>query len=129
MSSQFADLYEKVDGVNGYQMTVDLARGIRPQSRRGAGRYARAASCVLRTFENHRVLRIPAPEDIAAVVEEHPDVRVEVIAEQGKKLSQQLQDGRSYRYGLLNIGGRDRHDISQIFDSCVERLGFILEPA
>lgn len=129
MSSQFADLYEKVDGTNGYRIMLDLARGLRPRMTRGEGRYTRAASCVLRTFENHRVLRIPGPDDIAAVHERYPEVRVEVIAEQGKKLSQQLQDGRSYRYGLLNIGGRDRQEISEIFESCVQRLGFVLEPA
>jgi hypothetical protein len=128
MSSQFADLYEKVDGSNGYQIMLDLARGIRPRTRRREGRHARAASCVLRTFQNHSVLRVPAPDDIAAVHSAHPDVRVEVIAEQGKRLSQQLQDGHSYRYGLLNVGGRDCQEIEEIFDSCVNRLGFVLDP-
>ena len=45
------------------------------------------------------------------------------------KLSQQLQDGRSYRYGLLNIGGRDRREVLEIFGDCMKRMHFVLEPA
>jgi biotin carboxylase len=128
MSSQFADLYEKVDGINGYEVMVDLARGIRPRRAKSAGPHTRAASCVLRTFRNQRVLQLPTADELEKVNRDHPDVRIEILAEAGMMLSQQLQDGRSYRYGLLNIGGRDREDIQAIFDECMRRLTFVLEP-
>ena len=128
MSSQFADLYEKVDGTNGYEVMLDLARGIRPKWTKSAGRHAAAASCVLRTFRNQRVMQLPSADELEHVYRDYPDVRVEILAEEGMMLSQQLQDGRSYRYGLLNIGGRDREDIQGIFNDCMRRLTFILEP-
>jgi biotin carboxylase len=128
MSSQFADLYEKVDGTNSYRIMIDLALGRQPRPQKRKGRHAYAASCVLRTFQNQRVLRVPGVEELDRIYDEYPDIRVEILAAAGMKLSQQLQDGRSYRYGLLNIGGRDRQDIAGIFRDCVERLNFVFEP-
>ncbi len=128
MSSQFADLYEKVDGTNGYQIMLDLAMGVRPRPMKKTGRYAHAASCVMRTFCNQKVLRVPAPDEITRVIESYPQTRVEIMAEPGKKLSQQLQDGRSYRYGLVNIGGGSREEILAVFEDCMKRLTFVFEP-
>ena len=73
-------------------------------------------------------MQLPSADELEHVYRDYPDVRVEILAEEGMMLSQQLQDGRSYRYGLLNIGGRDREDIQGIFNDCMRRLTFILEP-
>lgn len=129
MASQFADLYEKVDGFNPYELLIDLALGRAPRRRRGRGRHRCAASCVLRTFEDCRVARVPSEEDVAAVFERHPDARVEILAEPGRRLSEEMQDGESYRYGLVSLGGADREDILRAFAACERRLGFVLEPA
>lgn len=52
MASQFADLYEKVDGINTYDILVDLALGRVPAKRRRQGRYKVAVSHVMRRFED-----------------------------------------------------------------------------
>jgi biotin carboxylase len=52
MASQFADLYEKVDGTNSYAVLLDIALGRAPQFTRRQGRYAFASSIVLRSFED-----------------------------------------------------------------------------
>src|SRR5207237_10752373 len=90
-SSQFADLIEKVDGVNTYSLLVDIALG-RPIHRpaRG-GRYACAASCVLRRFTDARVVSTPAADDLKRIAREDPDARVEVLATAGTRLSGELQ--------------------------------------
>ena len=67
MASQFADLYEKVDGTNTYQVLVDLALGVAPTLKRRQGKYRFAASCVMRTFENAFVARVPDAREIAQV--------------------------------------------------------------
>ena len=54
MASQFADLYEKVNGTNSYEVLLDLGCGVRPSPKRRQGKYRFAASCVLRTFEDGR---------------------------------------------------------------------------
>lgn len=128
MSSQFADLFEKVDGVNSYKIMLDLALGRDPHPIKRKGRYEMAASCVLRTFQNQMVVKLPTNMEVARILKRHPDIRVEILGTEGLKLSQQMQDTCSYRYGLLNIGGRDRQEILEIFDACRRALTFQLEP-
>ncbi len=128
MSSQFADLYEKVDGTNGYATMLSIARGVRPDLQRRAGRHRAAASCVLRTFRNQRVVRVPTAPEIERLQRSYPDMRIEILAQEGTRLSQLLQDGNSYRYAVLNIGARDRREILEILEDCRQRLTFIFEP-
>jgi biotin carboxylase len=129
MTSQFADLFEKVDGINTYKALLDLAAGRAPSTSRGAGEHARAASCILRTFENKRVLQLPTPTHIEGIQELYPDARIEVLAREGHQLSQELQDGRSYRYGIISLGGRDDEDIRQRLENCLAHLPFVFEEA
>jgi len=126
MASQFADLYEKVDGFNTYELLIDLALGRRPSLRKGQGRHRRAASCVLRTFEDRLVRRVPSEGDVAGVRERYPDARIEILATPGRKLSEEMQDSESYRYGIISLGGEDIEDILDILDECQRRLGFVL---
>ena len=126
MASQFADLYEKVDGTNTYEVLFDLALGNTPAFRRGRGKYRFAASCVLRTFENAFVARVPDAREIEQLRLSYPDVRVEVLATPGRRLSQEMQDGSSYRYGVVSIGGRDRDDVLTTFERCRSGLSFTL---
>lgn len=128
MASQFADLYEKVDGVNTYSLLLDIAAGREPKFTRGQGRHARAASCVLRTFHNSVAVKVPSRRDLDRLRKVHPDVRFEILTHAGRKLSQELQDGRSYRYGIVNLGGRDDADIADGLRDCLARLPFVLQP-
>jgi hypothetical protein len=41
----------------------------------------------------------------------YPDVRIEILATPGRRLSQELQDGTSFRYGIVTLGGSGRRDI------------------
>lgn len=124
MSSQFADLFEKVDGANSYAVALDLALGRRPVFSQRRGRYPMAASCVLRRFTDKKVKQLPTAREIEALCQRRPDIRVEVLATAGERLSQQMQDSASYRYGLINIGGRNREDILNIFNDCLTHLTF-----
>jgi biotin carboxylase len=128
MASQFADLYEKVDGTNSYRVLLDIAQGRKPQFKRKCGRYAFAASCVLRSFEDCVVVALPTEADLKRLVAIYPDMRIELHGELGKKLSDDLQDGTSYRYGIINLGGRDRADVLAQFEKCREILGTIVLP-
>lgn len=128
MSSQFADLFEKVDGINSYEVLMDIAVGKEPHKKRRCGKYACASSCILRTFKNYYVAAIPTQENVAYIETRYPDIRIEVLTTAGIKLSQQMQDGRSYRYGMINIGGQNRQDIADIFAWCSKELKFTLIP-
>jgi hypothetical protein len=129
MASQFADLYEKVDGTNSFSILLDIAEGRRPNLSHRAGRYPFAASCVLRCFEDYRVGAVPSQADLERLTRVYPDSRFEILATVGRRLSDEFQDGKSYRYGIVNLGGRDRPDVLAQFESCRNELGLVLLPA
>ena len=37
-----------------------------------------------------------------------------------------MQDGGSYRYGIVSLGGRDRDDVIRKFERCRTMLNFTL---
>ena len=122
MCTQFSDLYEKVDGTNGYEVQLALATGRRPQVRKKEGRYAVAASFVARTFEDRKVVRLPEPSRLAAIHRRFPDTIVKFLCEQGQWLSQYPQDLTSYRYRIVNMGARSRADLDAGFREMARRL-------
>ena len=128
MASQFADLYEKVDGTSSYTVLLDIAQRRAPRFTRRQGRYDFAASMVLRSFEDYVVAALPSEADIERLALVYPDIRVELHGTFGRKLSDELQDGRSYRYGIVNLGGSDRADVLAQFEACRDRLGIVLQP-
>jgi hypothetical protein len=128
MASQFADLYEKVDGFNTYSILLDLAAGRTPRLTRRRGPHKIATSCVFRTFQDMHVVGLPSPGEIEELATSHPEIRVEILASAGHRLSEEMQDGHSFRYGIVNLGGRDRQDIREKFDDCRQRLSFIFAP-
>lgn len=124
LSMQFADLFEKVDGVNTYRILMDLAQGRRPDHGYRQGRYRAAASFVLRDFTDKLVLAIPSDDDVARVAEAIPDTIVMIRAVPGMRLSELPQDSYSFRHGLINIGGRDLADMQAKLDRALEMLPF-----
>lgn len=129
MVSQFADLYEKVHGINTYQLLIDLVLNQEPvfEKNRG-GQYACAASCVLRIFEDQLVKKVPSPKVINKLSKEFPQARFELCAAQGKKLSQVRQDGYSFRYGLVHLGAQGHQQLLKNFEQCKKMLDFSFEP-
>jgi hypothetical protein len=127
LASQFSDLYEKVDGTNSYRMLLDIALGRQPIGKKRAGRRRMAASCALRRFEDAYVRRLPSDRSIERLHARYPDIRIEVLANQGEWLSQGMQDGQSYRYAVLNIGGASREEILEVLDDCIVELGFAFD--
>lgn len=124
MASQFADLYEKVDGINSYEILLELACGVKPQIKKLQGRYPFAASCVLRTFQNYYVEEIPSAQQLQMVYNLFPDARIEICISAKQNLSQTLQDSNSFRYGVINLGGSNRTDVLQQFEQCKQLLPF-----
>ncbi len=111
MAYQFADLYEKVDGTNSYDVALALATGEAPRFVRGAGTCGAAASFVLREFRDSLVALAPSEEDVARLRAEFPDARVRIYAKVGRRLSQLERGVEGYRLAIVNLGGRDRADL------------------
>jgi hypothetical protein len=129
LASQFADLFEKVDGQSSFAVLLQLALGKRPAWNRRQGQFRIAATCVLRTFEDRKVVAVPPSEGIEAVVAEYPDALIEIHATCGKNLSDQMQDAQSFRYGLVNIGANSGSELEEKFARIRSRLPFQFAPA
>jgi hypothetical protein len=127
---QFADLYEKVDGTNGYEVALALACGQAPAVARGRGVFQAAASIPLRVFERVRVRRAPQAAELRAIEAHHPGSLLWVECRTGDELlsSPELEDGLSQRYAVLNLGGRDRRDIEAKRVLIERELSFEFEP-
>lgn len=128
MASQFADLYEKVDGFNTYDVLLAVALRRVPFIPRGRGPYAVAASFVLRTFEDCDVVDVPSPEAVVAIERAYPGARVDVLCTRGVRLSHQTQDEESYRYGAISLGAENPERLRQAYFDCCRRLAFGLVP-
>lgn len=125
MCPQFADLVEKVDGVNTYDMALALAAGRDPPWPWPVpGRHAVAASFALRRFEDAVVRRVPSAGELDAVRTRFPDARVKVLCREGHRLSEELQDGKSYRYAVVNVGAATRADLLEASAEIERMLGF-----
>lgn len=125
MSSQFADLYEKVDGINSYEILFNLALGQKVDIKKRKGIYTVAASCALRVFEDKYVCRLPSMNQIEKVFKLFPDVRIEIRAQEGRKLSSIKQDEFSFCYGLINLGGDSWEDLFNKYRCCLSILEFV----
>jgi ATP-grasp domain len=129
MCGQFADLYQKVDGTNGYEVALQLAVGERPVIQRGLGDHRVAASFPLRVFQSTRVRRAPDLEDLRAAEAMYPGTLVWIECETGQQLAnfESLEDGASARYAVVNVGASDRGALADRFDAIHARLGIELE--
>ncbi|MGY2079555.1 ATP-grasp domain-containing protein [Modestobacter sp. SYSU DS0657] len=129
-SQSHALLFERVDGVSNHELLVELALGRQPTEPRGDGSYGIAGKCFLRAFDDGLVTRTPSPEDVARVEREVDGVTVEVVAEQGHRLSElSQQDSYSYELALLFIGAQDEAELDAKYDQCVRMLPFEFEEA
>ena len=128
IASQFADIFQKVDGQNTYSLLLDLAVGNVPRRNVGSGRYNVAASFVLRTFQDKYVRKVPMSEEIEQLHCRFPDSYFELSCVKGTKLSDSMQDGHSFRYGLVHLGAQSWPELYQAFDEAQRILQFRLEP-
>ena len=132
MSSQFAPLYRMVDGIDLYAMQLEMALGRDPGGREVWGpernRGLVSASFVMRTFENGVVRRIPSAEDVGRLERRFPEAFVEILVREGEKLSDELQDDESYRYGLVALAAEDRKALLKRYDEAKNFLPFEFTP-
>jgi hypothetical protein len=124
MSYQFADLYERVDGMNTYEAQLALATGRQVPWRARAGRDGAASSFVLRRFSDARVVRVPSKEEIAELQERFPGTLVQVLCAPGERLSSHDQDVGSFRYGIINMGAPTYAELLERYAEVERRLRF-----
>jgi len=122
---QFADLYEKVDGVNGYKIMLAVAAGDTPPVYTpGSGVYQVGASFADRVFQDAYVSQAPTARHVARAQRRFPDARIMIHAQKDMYLSDQLQDGNSYLYNVINLGGHSWRHLHRRYTRCMRLLPF-----
>lgn len=125
MALQFCDLYEKVNGINSYSIALAIATGAKPEVKKDNAPHNVAASFVMRVFNDAIVSKVPTAEEIESVKEKFPDTRIKIYVRQGRKLSNAIQDGKSFRYATINLGGSNWDDLYKKYEQCREKLTFV----
>ncbi len=128
ISPQLADLFEKVDGFNTYEALLALALGKKPTVSKKKGQFSIAGCFVFRIFEDQQVIKIPLKKQLEEVYYRFPEARVYVLARQGYRLSDEIQDGKSFRYGLVHLGAGDRQELFKKFEISKKLLEFQFKP-
>ena len=123
LAAQFGDLYEKVDGAHPYEAVVALATGRSPEWRRREGRYGAAASFVFREFDG-AVKIAPERAGIAWLKTTHPDAHLQTFIKKGHARWREMRWLGSYRYAIVNLGGRDRDDLMRRYDEVCRNVSF-----
>lgn len=130
MAFQFSDLYEMVDGVNLYNIQLQIACGIKPVWKEKQGPYKASTSYVLREFEDKRIIKMPTQEKMKALSKEFPLLRILFFGgiKEGQMISEAtINDVASFRYAFINMGGQDWKDVDERINHCKDKMGLILE--
>ncbi|GHH53018.1 ATP-grasp domain-containing protein [Streptomyces candidus] len=123
-SQSHAELFEYVDGVPNHHCMLSLALGRDPALPHRAGPYQVAAKWYYRWFADGTVRQAPGPEDIARIEKEIPGVRIDIVPDEGQRLSDtEQQDSYSYEIAHIFTGGDSEEDIRAKYDRCVAALG------
>jgi biotin carboxylase len=124
ISYQFADLYEKVDGFNMYDLLISLALGESPSFRRGKGDYRNSASFVLRTFQGRRLQASPDRDHVQRLRRQFEDARLMLYGQRGCSFAREMRMVGSFRYAVINMGAASPQDLVHQFKSARDQLPF-----
>lgn len=124
LASQLANLYRRVDGYDPYEQLIAMSLGDAPSHKRGQGEFGAAASFIFRRFDGQPVLNVPSHDQIRSVRETFPDARLMLYLKKGASLAREMKWLGSYRYAVLNLGGKTPSDLHQRFHLIRQQLAF-----
>ncbi|MFW5824303.1 MAG: ATP-grasp domain-containing protein [Marinobacter sp.] len=129
MSQSHSEIFILVDGMSNHEVAVEVALGHYEGLPQQQGPYRVAAKFILTHPENGRVRRIPTDEEIEALRERFPHMRIKLDVEEGMTLDQvPNQDAYNYTLGELYLGAEDHESLLERYRECVEALNFDIIP-
>lgn len=127
MAFQFTDLYEKVDGINTFDVFLQLVTGSKATLKFREGQHKVATSFVRRTFEDGLVQVAPTQSELD-LIEKEFGTRILLQANPGQWLSSDyFQDVQSFRLMTVNIGGESQVELNNKNLLIEERLPFVIQ--
>jgi glutathione synthase/RimK-type ligase-like ATP-grasp enzyme len=126
ISQGFNSLYQQYYVCSPHEMMIELCLGHMP-SLEVKEKTRQISSFPLRVKHDHLVTRIPRPEEIENLKKTFDIANIEILVEEGKKLSDYWQDGYSYRYALIDIAGDNLDQIKKKYTLLLEHLPIELQ--
>lgn len=123
-STQLADLFERVIGINPYQVSLNIARGRNPLDGQKTSQYRYASSFVPRAFGVKRVISVPTGQEIDSFYRCFPDGLLRILCHAGEDCSASQQDLDSYRYAIINLGADSPEELNQKYAKAISLLTF-----
>ncbi len=127
LSSQFADFFERVHGLNTYELAVALALGNAPPPF-SQGPFSHAASFPMRKLQDHVVTKVPSEDAIKRCKEAFPSALITILPQEGQLLSDLRQDSGSFLYALINCAADSPEELEEKRDALLALLPFEFEP-
>ncbi len=125
MSTQTADFYRLVDGIDAYAVNFALATVLPlPSASSVPPAFGAAASFVFRKFDGTTCDRLPSAAQRAWLAQTYPDARLMMYAKTGRGLRREYKWLGSHRYAVLNLAGFDHADVLQRLDHICQQLGW-----
>lgn len=129
ISQSHCYMFERVNGASNHQVAVQVATGQEPHFEPGGGRYGAAAKCMLRSWQDGRVTRVPDSRRIAEIEQRFTDCRVVLKVKEGTVLHElDAQDSFSYVLANIYACGRDQQDMIRRYNAIVEALDIQIAP-
>ena len=130
MSTQTADFYRLVDGVDAYAINFALAtRQPLPPVARVTSKFGVAASFVFRKFDGTTCDHAPTAAQRAWLAQTYPDARLMWYGKTGAGLRREYKWLGSHRYAILNMAGTDSTDLRQRVEHVCRYMGWPLDQA
>ena len=125
LSSQFSDLYRRVDGLNLHAMAMALSHGIDPASIEKQEPGANCASSfVYRSFDRSATVPKPAASALHALKKMFPDSLLFQYPKSPGQIQRDFKWLGSHRYGIMHLGGNDPMDLRERCEHASSLLGW-----
>jgi len=125
MASQFSDLYLRVNGIDLHEIAFALAHGLDPASlKRAVPTAGAAASFVYRVFDMESAVHFPSFVQKNGFWKSFPDALLFEYPKDNKQLQRDFKWLRSYRYGIMHLGGENYRDLRQRCEQASAMLGW-----
>lgn len=121
LAAQLAQFHEWVGGIDTYELGFAMALG-RALPAPQPARFGAAASFVWRSFDGSSCPRLPSRADLQWLANEYPQARLELYPKKGASLRRDIKWLGSHRWALLNMPGRDAHDLRERYERICARL-------
>lgn len=126
MASQFSDLYARVDGLRLHEMALALGQGMDPAALPVDEPTASCASSfVYRCFLPEAAVAMPGPARQAAFRKTYPDGLLLPFPKSHGEIQRDFKWLRSYRYGIMHLGGDSPADLKRRCEHASSLLGWL----